>query len=107
MCKRDREYTAAELSLENAQIRIANLRRAAHDEGYVKGFVEKYTEGYAEVCAKIDAECNAESYQQHYEEGLRQARIEAARDLLEEGKRAELIKKYTFLSDAEIAELQK
>lgn len=115
MCKRDREYTDAELSLENAQYRMANLLRAAYDEGYVKGFVEKYTEGYArryaEVFAKIDAErgaeCDAESYQQHYEEGLRQARIKAARDLLEEGKRAELIKKYTFLSDAEIAELQK
>lgn len=115
MCKRDREYTDAELSLENAQYRMANLLRAAYDEGYVEGFVEKYTEGYArryaEIYKKIDAErgaeCDAESYQRHYEEGLRQARIAAARDLLEEGKRAELIKKYTFLSDAEIAELQK
>lgn len=115
MCKRDREYTDAELSLENAQYRMANLLRAAYDEGYVEGFVEKYTEGYArryaEIYTKLDAErgaeCDAESYQKHYEEGLRQARIAAARDLLEEGKRAELIKKYTFLSDAEIAELQK
>lgn len=103
MCQKDREHTDAELSLENAQYRMANLRRAAHDEGFAEGYARRY----AEVCAKIDAECDAESYQQHYEEGLRQARIEAARDMLEEGKRAELIKKYTFLSDAEIAELQK
>ena len=107
MCQKDREHTDAELSLENAQYRMANLRRAAHDEGFAEGFAEGYARRYAEVCAKIDAECDAESYQQHYKEGLRLARIEAARDMLEEGKRAELIKKYTFLSDAEIAELQK
>ena len=123
MCTKDREHTDAELSLENAQYRMANLLRAAYDEGYVKGFVEKYTEGYArryaEIYTKLDAErgaecdaergaeCDAESYQRHYEEGLRQARIAAARDLLEEGKRTELIKKYTHLSDEEIAELRK
>lgn len=33
MCKKDREYTAAELSLENAQYRFANLCRAAQEEG--------------------------------------------------------------------------
>lgn len=115
MCKRDREYTAAELSLENAQIRMSNLRRAAHDEGFAEGFAESFTESYArsyaEVFTKIDAErgaeCDAASYQKHYEEGLRLARVAAARYLLEKGIRTELIKTYTFLSDAEIAELQK
>ncbi|HIX56875.1 MAG TPA: hypothetical protein H9850_05330 [Candidatus Anaerobiospirillum pullistercoris] len=33
MCKRDREYTDAELSAENAQYRFANLCRAAQEEG--------------------------------------------------------------------------
>ena len=115
MCKKDREHTDAELSLENAQYRMANLRRAAHDEGFAEGFAESFTENYArsyaEIFTKIDAErgaeCDAESYQKHYDEGLRKARIKAARDLLEEGKRAELIKKYTHLSDEEIAELRK
>ena len=107
MCKRDREYTAAELSLENAQYRMANLRRAAHDEGFAEGFAESYARSHAEVFTKIDAECDAESYQKHYEEGLRLARVAAARNLLKKGIRVELIKKYTFLSDAEIAELQK
>lgn len=107
MCKKDHEYTDAELSLENAQFRMANLRRAAHDEGFAEGFAESFTESYARSYAESYSKSDTESYQKHYEEGLRQARIAAARDLLEEGKRAELIKKYTFLSDAEIAELQK
>ena len=111
MCKKDREHTDAELSLENAQYRMANLRRAAHDEGFAEGFAESFTENYArsyaEIFTKIDAERGAESYQKHYEEGLRLARVAAARYLLEKGIRTELIKKYTFLSDAKIAELQK
>lgn len=107
MSKRDRKYTAAELSLENAQIRMANLRRAAHDEGFAEGFAESFTESYARSYAEIFAKIDAGSYQQHYEEGRRLARIAAARNLLEKGIRVELIKKYTFLSDAEIAELQK
>lgn len=111
MCKRDRKYTDAELSLENAQIRMANLRRAAHDDGFAEGYAESFTENYArsyaEIFAKIDAECDAESYQKHYEEGRRLARVVAARNLLEKGIRVELIKKYTFLSDDEIAALQK
>lgn len=36
MCKKDREYTAAELSLENAQYRFANLCRAAQEKGRAK-----------------------------------------------------------------------
>ena len=94
---------------------MANLRRAAHDDGFAEGYAESFTENYArsyaEIFAKIDAErgaeCDAESYQQHYEEGRRLARVAAARNLLKKGIRVELIKKYTFLSDAEIAELQK
>lgn len=33
MCQKDREHTDAELSLENAQYRFANLCRAAQEEG--------------------------------------------------------------------------
>ena len=33
MCKKDLAYTAAELSLDNAQYRFANLCRAAQEEG--------------------------------------------------------------------------
>lgn len=107
MCKRDRAYTDAELSLENAQFRMANLRRAAHDEGFAEGFAESFTESYARSYAESYSKSDAESYQKHYEEGRRLARVAAARNLLKKGIRVELIKKYTFLSDAEIAELQK
>ena len=33
MCQKDREHTDAELSLENARYRFANLCRAAQEEG--------------------------------------------------------------------------
>ena len=69
MCKKDREYTAAELSLENAQYRFANLCRAAQ------------------------------------EEGRRLARVKVARDMLKDGVDVDFIKKYTHLSDAELAAL--
>lgn len=36
MCQKDREHTDAELSLENAQFRFANLCRAAQEEGRAK-----------------------------------------------------------------------
>ena len=52
MCKRDRKYTDAELSLENAQIRMANLRRAAHDDGFAEGYAESFTENYARSYAE-------------------------------------------------------
>lgn len=79
MTRTDREHTDAELSLENAQFRFANLCRAAYDEGYKKG---------AEI-------------------GRREARVEVASNMLKYGADTEFIKKYTHLSDAEIAELQK
>ena len=75
MCKRNREYTAAELSLENAQIRKANLLRAAYNEGV--------------------------------ELGRREVRREVASNMLKLGMSTEFIKKYTHLSDEEIAELRK
>ena len=37
MCKKDREYTVAELSAENARFRRENLLRAAYDEGVELG----------------------------------------------------------------------
>ncbi len=71
MCQKDREHTDAELSLENAQYRFANLCRAAQ------------------------------------EEGRRLARVEVASNMLKYGADTEFIKKYTHLTDAEIAELRK
>ena len=75
MCKKDREHTDAELSLENAQYRMANLLRAAYNEGV--------------------------------ELGRREVRLEVASNMLKLGMSTEFIKKYTHLTDAEIAELRK
>ena len=37
MCQKDREYTAAELSAENARFSRENLLRAAYEEGFEIG----------------------------------------------------------------------
>ena len=42
-----------------------------------------------------------------YEEGRRLARVEVASNMLKYGADTEFIKKYTHLTDAEIAELRK
>lgn len=75
MCKKDREYTAAELSAENARFSRENLLRAAYEEGF--------------------------------EIGRRKVRLELASNMLKYGADTEFIKKYTHLSDEEIAGLRK
>ena len=75
MCQKDREYTAAELSAENARFSRENLLRAAYEEGV--------------------------------EIGRREVRLELASNMLKYGADTEFIKKYTQLSDEEIAGLRK
>ena len=75
MCQKDREYTAAELSAENARFSRENLLRAAYEEGV--------------------------------EIGRREVRLELASNMLKYGADTEFIKKYTHLSDEEIAGLRK